>query len=51
MDANVSGVSSTIEQIFNWNPILFLPAIIIIAGSVMKKPTVVVLFYRHSQQC
>ncbi|MBX9975858.1 Na+/H+ antiporter NhaC [Cytobacillus firmus] len=44
MDANVSGVSSTIEQIFNWNPILFLPAIIIIAGSVMKKPTVVVLF-------
>lgn len=40
VESGVSSLISNLEQLYNFNFFSFLPAIIILVGSVMKKPTV-----------
>lgn len=37
---SIATLSANLSSVYNWNILLLLPAVIIIAGAVMKKPTV-----------
>lgn len=41
---NVSSMLSCLDQIYNWNIILLIPFIIILLGSLLKKPTLPVMY-------
>lgn len=40
IEAGVNSLIQNLEQLYHFNPLMFLPAIIILVGSIMKKPTV-----------
>ncbi|KAA0020360.1 Na+/H+ antiporter NhaC [Salinicola corii] len=40
----IAATTAQIDELFTLNPILLLPAVIIVTGSILKKPTLVVLF-------
>ncbi|WP_245732686.1 Na+/H+ antiporter NhaC family protein [Salinibacillus kushneri] len=42
--ANIQEMISGLDQLFNLNALLLIPAIVVIAGSLMKKPPLIVLF-------
>lgn len=44
MPENVSAMLSTLNQIYSWNPLLLLPFLIIMGGSLLKKPTLPVMY-------
>ncbi|GKV65933.1 MULTISPECIES: Na+/H+ antiporter NhaC [unclassified Sporosarcina] len=41
---SIANVSNTLQDLFNMNFLLIIPAIIVIGGSLMKKPVLIVLF-------
>lgn len=44
LTGEVDDITATLQQLFNMNLFLLVPPIIIIAGSLMKKPVLIVLF-------
>lgn len=40
----IAETATQLDQLFSFNPLLLLPAIIILGGSILKKPTLIVLF-------
>lgn len=38
--ASIATLSANLSSIFNWNLLLLLPAVIVIVGAMMRKPTV-----------
>ncbi|MGM8931702.1 Na+/H+ antiporter NhaC [Salinicola halophyticus] len=40
----IAETANQLDQLFSFNPLLLLPAIIILGGSILKKPTLIVLF-------
>ena len=44
MPENVSSMLSALDQIYNWNLLLLVPFVIILIGSLLKKPTLPVMY-------
>lgn len=44
MPENVTAMLASLDEIYNWNILLLLPFILILAGSLLKKPTLPVMY-------
>ena len=44
MPENVSSMLATMDQMYTWNPLLLIPFVIILLGSLLRKPTLPVMY-------